>query len=83
MARGPVTELWHVQNPLNDTVPMPDEIYSMEQWGQVVITMQKYAGKMFQMLDKVRVGDRMPEVLWLDNGYMWKPINPTRWGTTD
>ena len=41
---GPVTEMWHIQNPLNEHVPMPEGIQDMNQWGQVVVTMNKYAG---------------------------------------
>ena len=56
---GPVRELWRIEHPLNDSVPFPEGVVSMEQWSQTVITMQKYAGRTFgQLLDSIKAGDR-------------------------
>ena len=56
---GPVRELWHIEHPLNESVPFPKGVVSMEQWSQTVITMQKYAGDTFgQLLDAIKAGDR-------------------------
>ena len=55
---GPVTEMWHIQNPLNEHAPMLEGIQDMHQWGQVVVTMNKYAGRTFeQLLDGCRTGN--------------------------
>ena len=52
-------ELWHIEHPLNDSVPFPEGVVSMEEWSQTVITMQKYAGRTFgQLLDSIKAGDR-------------------------
>ena len=29
---GPVRELWHIEHPINDTVPFPEGVNSLEQW---------------------------------------------------
>ena len=56
---GRVRELWHLQNPLNDEVPMPHGIGTMAAWGDVVVTMEKHKGLTFrQVLDRLINGDR-------------------------
>ena len=69
---GPVRELWHVQHPLNDNVPMPDGVESMEQWGRTVLTMQKYSGRTFEdLLNGVRTGnkDMIQYCCWFVHSY--------------
>ena len=56
---GPVRELWHVQHPINEHIPMPNGITTMAHWGSTMVTMQKYSGHTFeQLLDKIRLGDK-------------------------
>ena len=56
---GPVRELWRIQHPLNDSVPFPEGIESLEQWSMTTISMQKYSGITFgQLLEKIIAGDR-------------------------
>ena len=69
---GPVRELWHIEHPLNDSVPFPEGVTSMQQWSQTMITMQKYAGRTFgQLLDAIKSGDRdvIQYSSWLVHSY--------------
>ena len=57
--RGRVREMWHLANPLNDDVPMPNGVSNMAEWGSVVVTMDKFKGATFrQILDAIISGDR-------------------------
>ena len=69
---GPVRELWHVQHPLNDNVPMPNGVTTMEEWGRTILTMQKYSGKTFEdLLDGIKRGnkDMIQYCSWLVHSY--------------
>ena len=69
---GPVRELWHVQHPLNDNVPMPNGVATMEEWGRTMLTMQKYSGKTFEdLLDGIKRGnkDMIQYCSWLVHTY--------------
>ena len=69
---GPVRELWHIEHPINDSVPLPEGVTSLEQWSQTTITMQKYAGRTFgQLLDAIKSGDRdvIQYSSWLVHSY--------------
>ena len=56
---GRVREMWHLANPLNDDVPMPQGVSNMAEWGSVVVTMDKFKGATFrQILDAIISGDR-------------------------
>ena len=69
---GPVRELWHIQHPINDAVPFPEGVESLEQWSMTTITMQKYSGITFgQLLGKIIAGDReaVQYSSWLVHSY--------------
>ena len=69
---GPVRELWHIHHPLNESVPFPEGIESLEQWSMTTITMQKYSGITFgQLLGKIIAGDReaIQYSSWLVHSY--------------
>ena len=69
---GPVRELWHIEHPINDSVPFPEGATSLQQWSQTMITMQKYAGRTFgQLLDAIKSGDRdvIQYSSWLVHSY--------------
>ena len=54
---GRVREMWHLQNPLNEDVPLPHGIETMTAWGEVVVTMDKHRGMTFrQILDRITSG---------------------------
>ena len=69
---GPVRELWHIEHPLNESVPLPQGVASLEQWSQTMITMQKYAGRTFgQLLEAIKAGDKdvIQYSSWLVHAY--------------
>ena len=69
---GPVRELWRIQHPINDAVPFPEGVESLEQWSMTTITMQKYSGITFgQLLGKIIAGDReaIQYSSWLVHSY--------------
>ena len=51
--------MWHINNPLNEDIPLPNGVESLEAWGNVVVTMEKHRGLTFrQILHAVINGDR-------------------------
>ena len=62
----------HREPPINDSVPLPEGVTSLEQWSQTMITMRKYAGRTFgQLLDAIKSGDRdvIQYSSWLVHSY--------------